>query len=97
MIILLITLNIFSKFLIYFFSGIIKNVNLDFCSIQGIRDFCHDLHIPADQPLAALGRWTPDHVYGFGECRDTSYNTLIETNSNTEWGQIGTLSGSKFH
>lgn len=61
----------------------------------GIRDLCNDLHVPADKPLAALGRWA-DYVYGFGECRDTSYATLIERNSNTEWDQFGTISGSKY-
>lgn len=64
-----------------------------FCSLNGIRDMCNDLRLPADQPLQAFVRWV-NYVYGNLECRDLSYAHLIEQAGNISFNQPGTISGS---
>lgn len=62
-------------------------------SVQGIRNFCSDLEVPAIDALSAFARWK---LYVFGqniECFDHSYESLVERSAVTEFGQPGTLSG----
>lgn len=65
-------------------------------SQRGVRDLCHDLHFPANDILAALGRWI-NFVQRETNCRDVTYKTLIETHSQTSWNSTTAKSGSKYN
>lgn len=74
-----------------------RYLNFTRFSYQGVDDFCEVLDNPELEPLDAFALWMEEHYGTPGECRDFSYETLVRINSNTEWDQFGTDSGSKLN
>lgn len=58
---------------------------------EGVNEMCDGLRTPADQPLAALGRWAHFRYGQSGECRDLSYASLVQRASNTSWDGPGRI------
>lgn len=60
----------------------------------GVNNICRDIRAIQGNQLASLIRWF-NHVRNSDECIDWSYNSFVEANSNTEWGQPSTELGGK--
>lgn len=65
-------------------------------SIQGIKNFCHDIRSIVGDPMTALARWVK-YNYGTNKCLDFSYHNYIDELKVEEWNRPGTKSGSKRH